>query len=111
MRIRTSECRRFEAREWFGEEFAAEVMDRFANPYIRHALIDITLYATTKMKVRVVPSIVAFHARMGRAPSSLAFGFASYIAFMRGEFHDERRAIGLPVPDDSAGARVRDGNP
>ena len=38
-------------------EFAEAVLDRFRNPHIRHALIDITLQATMKMRVRVVPSI------------------------------------------------------
>ncbi len=90
------------------ESFAHEVLERFANPYIRHALIDITLYGTTKMRVRVVPSIVAYAARTGRAPAALAFGFAAYIAFMRGEVQTERRAAGLAVPDDPAGERVRD---
>lgn len=90
------------------DAFAREVLERFANPYIRHALIDITLYGTTKMKVRVVPSIVAYAERFGRALSALAFGFAAYLAFMRGEVQTERRAAGRSVPDDPAGERVRD---
>jgi tagaturonate reductase len=90
------------------EEFANEVLERFANPYIRHSLIDITLHGTTKMRVRVVPSIVDHYRRVGRAPASLAFGFAAYLAFMRGEIHAERRTAGLPVPEDSEGDAVRD---
>ena len=44
------------------------------------------------MRVRVVPSIIAFvDARSDRAPASLAFGFAAYLAFMRGEVQAERR--------------------
>lgn len=89
------------------ESFAHEVLERFANPYVRHALIDITLYATTKMRVRVVPSIVAYQRLAGRPPASLAFGFAAYIAFMRGELQAERRAAGLNVPEDPDGDRVR----
>lgn len=90
------------------EEFANEVLERFANPHIRHALIDITLYGTTKMRVRVVPSIVDYYRRARRAPTSLAFGFAAYIAFMRGDIQAERRTMGLAVPEDGEGARVRD---
>jgi tagaturonate reductase len=89
------------------ETFARDVLERFANPYIRHALIDITLYGTTKMRVRIVPSILAFAERFGRAPSALAFGFAAYLAFMRGELHTERRASGLSVPEDGEGERIR----
>jgi tagaturonate reductase len=90
------------------EEFANEVLERFANPYIRHSLVDITLYGTTKMRVRVIPSIVDHYRRVGRAPASLAFGFAAYIAFMRGEVQAERRTMGLAVPEDGEGDRVRD---
>jgi tagaturonate reductase len=90
------------------EEFANEVLERFANPYIHHSLIDITLYGTTKMRVRVVPSIVDYYRRVGRAPASLAFGFAAYIAFMRGEVHAERRTAGLAVPEDNDGQAIRD---
>jgi tagaturonate reductase len=91
-----------------GEAFAAEVLERFANPYIRHSLIDITLFGTTKMRVRVVPSIVDHYRRVGRAPASLAFGLAAYVAFMRGEVQAERRTMGLVVPEDGEGDRLRD---
>ena len=89
------------------ESFARDVLQRFANPYIRHSLIDITLHATTKMRVRVVPSIVQYTERMGQIPEALAFGFAAYLAFMRGEIQVERRAAGLPVPEDRDGERIR----
>lgn len=90
------------------EAFAHEVIERFDNPFIKHALIDITLYGAAKMRLRVVPSIVEYHARMGRSPSSLAFGVAAYIMFMRGEVHAARSAAGLSVPEDSVGDRLRD---
>jgi len=89
------------------ESFARDVVQRFANPYIRHSLIDITLHATTKMRVRVVPSIVQYIERFGRPPEALAFGFAAYLAFMRGEIQVERRAAGLSVPVDHEGDRIR----
>ena len=59
------------------------------------------------MRVRVVPSIVEFAARTGRAPPSLAFGFAAYLAFMRGEVQRRAPTAGLAVPEDSEGERVR----
>jgi tagaturonate reductase len=90
-----------------GEAFADDVWQRFANPFIRHALIDITLHATTKMQVRVVPSIVELHARTGRLATGLAFGFAAYLLFMRGDFQAQRRESGLRVPDDAHSDVVR----
>lgn len=89
------------------EPFARDVLQRFANPFIRHALIDITLHATTKMRVRVVPSIVRHAERVGQPPEALAFGFAAHLAFLRGEIQVERRAAGLPVPEDREGERIR----
>jgi tagaturonate reductase len=86
--------------------FARDVVERFGNPYLRHALIDITLYHTTKMRVRIVPSIVGYYERTGRTPVTLAFGFAAYVSFMRGERQAERRAAGRAVPDDPEGDRV-----
>jgi tagaturonate reductase len=89
------------------EPFAREVLDRFANPYIRHALLDITLHGTAKMRVRVVPTIMRYRELTGRPPTSLAFGFAAYLAFMRGEVQAKWTAAGLHVPDDVEGESVR----
>jgi tagaturonate reductase len=86
--------------------FAEAVLDRFRSPFIRHALIDITLQATMKMRVRVVPSVVGYAARTGRAPQSLAFGFAAFLLYMHGEHQAGRRARGLPVPVDDGAARI-----
>ena len=88
-------------------EFAEAVLDRFRNPHIRHALIDITLQATMKMRVRVVPSIQRYVARHGRVPQSLAFGFASFLMYMEGRFQASRRQQGLAVPADDQADRVQ----
>jgi tagaturonate reductase len=71
--------------------FAHQVIDRFSNPYVRHALLDITLQQTTKMRVRIVPAIVDFAARTGTAPDSIALGFAAYLLYVR-EAHGNGRA-------------------
>ncbi|NUQ19854.1 MAG: tagaturonate reductase [Gemmatimonadaceae bacterium] len=89
------------------EAFAREVLDRFANPSIRHALIDITLQGTMKMRVRIVPLIERYAARGGRAPASLAFGFAAYLLFMRGDVQEARRAAGERVPADDHAEALR----
>lgn len=65
------------------EDFARQVLDRFSNPYIKHALIDITLQQTLKMRVRVVPAILDYAKRTGHAPAALALGFAAYLIYVR----------------------------
>ena len=89
------------------EQFARDVLDRFANPFIRHALVDITLQAAMKMRVRVVPSIVQYAAKTGHAPPLVALGFAAYLLYARGDRQDARRAAGLPVPADEQGEALR----
>ena len=75
------------------EGYARAVLDRFANPYVRHALVDISLQQSMKVRVRVVPTIAKYVERTGRAPESLAFGFAAYLRFVR---------EGLGLADDQA---------
>ena len=88
------------------EEFADAVIDRFRNPHIRHALIDITLQATMKMRVRVVPSIQRYVERTGRIPQALAFGFAAFLNLLQGDLAASRRARGLSVPADDQAASL-----
>ncbi len=85
-------------------EFAAEVLERFANPCLRHRLRDITLQGGMKMRVRVVPSIVEHTERVGRPPELLALGFAAYLLFVRG---DSSAAPDGTKPDQAA-ERIRD---
>lgn len=89
------------------QEFAHAVLDRFANPYIRHVLFDITLQGTMKLRVRVLPSILRHVEIFGKVPQALAFGFATHLMFMRGDAQDARRRAGLSVPADDQGGRVR----
>lgn len=86
-----------------GEEFARDVLLRFSNPYLRHALRDITVQHTAKMRVRVVPSLQRFAERTGRAPSALTFGFAAYLQLLRTALNN-----GVAVGADAEGDRVRE---
>lgn len=88
-------------------EFARQVVERFSNPYLAHSLFDITLQATTKVRVRVLPSIVEFTRREGRAPDLIAFAVAAHLLFLRGDAQTRRRAAGLIVPPDEAGLEVQ----
>jgi tagaturonate reductase len=89
------------------EAFAREVLDRFANPYLQHALWDITLQGTAKFRVRLVPTIAEYARRTGQAPRALALGFAGYLGLQRGELQAARAAQGAAVPADAAGDTVR----
>lgn len=88
--------------------FAREVVERFSNPYLAHSLFGITLHGTAKLRVRVIPSILDFAEKERRVPALIAFGFAAFILFLRGELHENRRNAGLPVPADEDGAKIRE---
>lgn len=89
-------------------EFAHQVLRRFANPAIHHELLGITLHGTMKIRTRVVPSILRAADVDGRAPESLALGFACFLLFMRGDIQAERRDAGHSVPPDDAADRFRE---
>jgi tagaturonate reductase len=89
------------------EAFAGDVLARFANPYLRHALTDITLQQTAKMRVRVIPSIVRCAERTRSVPPSLAFGFAAYLFAIRVALAPSATSI-LPLAVDDEGERIRE---
>ena len=64
--------------------FARAVEERFANPFVNHALLSISLNSTSKFAVRVLPSLRAYLENKGRLPPVLVFSFAALIAFYRG---------------------------
>lgn len=70
------------------ESFAAAVVERFGNPFVKHALLSITLNSTSKFKSRIVPSIKRYVQMNGTAPARLAFSLAALIAFYRGRAVD-----------------------
>ena len=80
------------------EGFAASVIERFQNPFIRHELLTITLNSTSKWRARVLPSVTGYLERKGALPKLLTFSFAAYAEFFRsGRFpcQDEAEVLGF----------------
>jgi len=63
--------------------FADSVIDRFANPHIKHLWLSITMQYAMKMKIRVVPVLFNYFKITGEIPSYITFGFAAFLHFMR----------------------------
>lgn len=78
------------------EKFAADVLERFANPFIVHELKSIALNSISKFKVRVLPSLLAYWEKNQQWPEKLTLAFAALLVFYNGEFKGEI----LPVNDD-----------
>lgn len=74
------------------DQFAAEVVERFQNPFIRHELASIALNSVSKYKVRVLPSVVGYIKAKQSIPEKLLFALAALIRFYKGEQN------GVPVP-------------
>jgi tagaturonate reductase len=53
------------------EEFAAQVLERFANPYLAHKLVDIALHHATKVEVRLRSTYRDYLAQRGTPPPLL----------------------------------------
>ncbi len=79
------------------DSFAAEVLDRFRNPFIKHNLSSIALNSISKFKVRVLPSILGYISKFDKVPTNLTFAFACLIRFYKETWNGKS----LPV-DDSA---------
>ncbi len=65
-------------------DFAASVKERFANPFIDHALLSICLNCTSKWRARVLPSLKAYVQQNSALPPCLTASFAFYLAFYYG---------------------------
>lgn len=80
------------------KQFAEDVINRFRNPFIHHPLINIALYSISKFRIRLLPSLIAYHARFHTLPRHTVFAFAALIRFYKGDWN------GAPIPlnDDPA---------
>lgn len=70
-------------------QFSNDVLDRFKNPYLEHALLSISLNSISKYKTRVLPSVLEFIERKNKLPEHLLFSLAALIAFYKGERNGE----------------------
>ena len=87
--------------------YAETIMERFANPHIRHELISIALNSVSKWQVRVLPTVKDYAAKYGKAPAGLAFSLAALLNFYCGKFADNGDYMGLrreqtyPIKDNA----------
>lgn len=75
------------------EQYANDVLTRFANPYIKHYLSSIALNSVSKFKVRVLPSMIEYIKRFNKMPETLIFSFAKLIEFYRTDMTNDDAEI------------------
>ena len=76
------------------EEYAGDVLERFANPYIVHLLLSISLNSVSKFKTRDLPSLLGYVKKEGKLPVVLPFSLAALISFYEGTEYDGTALIG-----------------
>ena len=87
--------------------YAQTIMERFANPSIRHELISIALNSVSKWQVRVLPTVKDYAARHGKAPAGLSFSLAALLNFYHGkfveggEYEGRRQGQAYPIRDSA----------
>jgi len=87
--------------------YAQTIVERFANPHIRHELISIALNSVSKWQVRVLPTIKDYAAKHGKAPAGLSFSLAALLNFYNGQFAANGDYLGLrqgqsyPIKDNA----------
>lgn len=87
--------------------YAETIVERFANPHIRHELISIALNSVSKWQVRVLPTVKDYAAKHGKAPAGLSFSLAALLTFYRGQFAangdylGQRQGQSYPIKDNA----------
>ena len=66
------------------EDFAQAVITRFKNPYVKHALLSISLNSVSKWKARCLPSFLGYIEQKKTLPAHLTFSLAALMAFYTG---------------------------
>lgn len=78
------------------DEFAASVLNRFRNPYIKHQLLSISLNSMFKFKTRILPQFLRYIELKNELPKRMVFSLAALICFYKGV----RDGVEIPLNDD-----------
>ena len=76
------------------EDFAQAVITRFKNPYVKHALLSISLNSVSKWRARCLPSFLGYIEQKKTLPAHLTFSLAALMAFYTGSEIREGALIG-----------------
>jgi tagaturonate reductase len=73
--------------------FANKILERFANPFIRHQWQSIALNSNSKWETRNLPSLVRYDQKYNKLPQKLVFSLAALIAYFKGEVNGAKYAV------------------
>lgn len=75
-------------------DFAEAVITRFNNPYVKHALLSISLNSVSKWRARCMPSFLGYIELNKELPKCLTFSLAALMAFYKGTEIRDKALIG-----------------
>jgi tagaturonate reductase len=79
------------------KQFAHDVLERFNNPFVEHAVTSIMLNSFPKFETRDLPGLKTYLERKGELPKGLVLGLAGIITYYKGG----KRADGAEItPND-----------
>ena len=73
--------------------FGNAVLERFANPFVKHQLLSIALNSVSKWRARVLPTILEYCEQRGKLPQCLVWSLAALIAFYRTDEANDGKEI------------------
>ena len=75
------------------QAFAAKILERFYNPYIKHQWTSIALNALSKWETRCLPSLIDYKANTGALPQKIVFSLAALISYYKGEVEGQSYSL------------------
>lgn len=75
------------------ENYAEEILTRFANPFIRHYLMSISLNSISKFITRNLPTLIDYIKKTNVLPTRMVFALSCLIYFYRGKRGDENISL------------------
>lgn len=79
-------------------QFGADVLERFDNPYVDHAVTSIMLNSFPKFETRDLPGLKIYLERKGELPKGLVLGLAAIITYYKGGTRED----GAPIQPNDA---------
>ncbi|NDV57185.1 tagaturonate reductase [Bacteroides sp. 519] len=80
------------------KEYANDVLERFNNPFVEHAVTSIMLNSFPKYETRDLPGLKIYLERKGELPQGLVLGLAGIITYYKGD----ARADGMKAEPNDA---------
>lgn len=76
------------------DDYTADVLKRFRNPFMNHYWINITLNYSSKMRMRCIPLLLNYYKIKNTVPQLFSLAFAAYLLFMKAIKQDGKNFYG-----------------